>query len=98
MGATRVVPVEPGADDLPGLREALKLMLPDTLFFETAKEALDDPVLLGSVGRDEFLLQPIIAARAAEAPALKDQAASIARSASFARPRKANSYPITSRS
>ena len=50
-----------------------KLMLPDTFLLETAEEAFDDAILLGRIRRDEFLGQPIIAARRPEPATLKDQ-------------------------
>jgi hypothetical protein len=68
-----VIPLHPVANDPPRLLERLKDMLPDTLFFETPKEPLNDPVLLWRVGRDEFLLEPIVSARLAEPPTLEDQ-------------------------
>ncbi len=52
-----VVPADPLRDRPARVREAGELMLPDTLFFETAKEPFDDPVLLRRVRRDELLAQ-----------------------------------------
>ncbi len=68
-----IVPLDPHADHPPRLSKGLKLMLPDTLFFETAKEAFDDAVLLRRVRRDELLRHPIVPTGCAKAPALKDQ-------------------------
>jgi hypothetical protein len=53
--------------------EAGEVMLPDALFFETAKKAFDEAVLLGCIRRNEFLAQTIIAAGGAKTPALKNQ-------------------------
>src|SRR5438105_12295680 len=68
-----IVPVDPVPNDPPRLLERLKLVLPDTLFFETPKEPFDDPVLLRRVRGDELLRQPIVSAGLAESPTLKDQ-------------------------
>jgi hypothetical protein len=51
-----VVPSQPIPNDPPCLLERLKHVVPETLFFETAKEPLDNPVFLRGIGRDEFLL------------------------------------------
>jgi hypothetical protein len=56
-----------------GFGEAGEVMLPDALFFEAAKEAFDEAVLFGSVGRDELLVKTVIAAGGAKTPALKDE-------------------------
>lgn len=68
-----VVPLHPVPNDPSGLLECLKHVLPDTLFFETAKEPFNHPVLLRRVGRDEFLLQSIVATGLSKSTALKDQ-------------------------
>ena len=61
------------AGDLPScVIEAVEAVEPDALLLQGAKEALDDAVLLRGVGRDEFLLETIVPARRAEAPALED--------------------------
>ena len=52
---------------------SLKYMLPDTFFFETAKEPLDQDVLFRRIGRDEFLPYLIVPPGLPKAPALKDQ-------------------------
>ena len=57
-----------------GFSEAAEVMLPDTLFLEAAKEALDEAVLLRGLGRDELLTQAVIPAGDTKALALKDQA------------------------
>ena len=74
MWTTLVVPLDPATNDRPRLGKGLKLMLPDTLLFETPKEALDEPILLRCVRGDELLPQPIVPTRRAEAATLKDQA------------------------
>ena len=56
------------------LLERLKRVLPDTLLFETAKEAFDDPILVRPVWGNELLVQPVVVARLAEAATLEDQA------------------------
>ncbi|MEQ1844166.1 MAG: hypothetical protein ABL983_01150 [Nitrospira sp.] len=73
MGPFLVIPVDPVLNDPPRLLKRLELLLPDTLFFETAKEPLDDPILPWCVGRDELLLQPIVSARLAKSVTLKNQ-------------------------
>ena len=45
-------------DGASGFGETMKLFLRETFFFDTAKEALDDAILLGGVRRQEFLVQP----------------------------------------
>src|SRR5512146_1145225 len=69
-----VVPLEPVANDPPRLLKCLERVLPDTLFFQTPKEPLDDPILLRRVRCNELLLQPIIPARLPKASTLEDQA------------------------
>ena len=63
-------------------------MLPHTFFFETAKEPLDDPVLLRGVGRDEFLRQSVVPAGLAKAATLKDQAVVTAQDGGDLRPQR----------
>ena len=70
---TGVVPDEPSSEALLRVCKIVKLMLPDTFLLETAEEAFDDAILLGRIRRDEFLGQPIIAARRPEPATLKDQ-------------------------
>src|SRR5262245_37070894 len=108
-----VVPSNPRLHRLPRLGEIANDVRPDALLLEAAKEALDQPVLLGRVRRDELLGEPVVAAGGPKAPTLKHQplslritgvvpagrrvpkrakhASSNARSASWARPRNANS-------
>lgn len=59
--------VGPGSPRGRGVRlgKAREIVLPDALFRETAKEALDDGVWLRGIGRDELLAQPISLARSA---------------------------------
>jgi hypothetical protein len=65
--------VNPPSNGSSGFGEVAEIVLPNTLLFKAAKEALDHAILLGRIGRDELLAQAIIAARGAKAPALKDQ-------------------------
>jgi hypothetical protein len=70
----RVVPVEPSRDLTPGLREVPEDALPDALLLEAPEEALDNPVLRGSVGRDELLTEAVVRTGRPEAPTLVEQA------------------------
>ena len=45
-----VVPFDPVSNGSAGFGEAGEVMLPDALFFEAAKEAFDETVLLGCIG------------------------------------------------
>lgn len=56
MRTVLVVPVHPVPNDPPRLVEGLKHVLPDTLFFETSKEAFDDAILFRRIRRAELLL------------------------------------------
>jgi len=50
-------------------------VLPDALLLlEGAGKALDETVLLGCVGRDESLFEPVLPARRSEAAGLEDEA------------------------
>src|SRR4029434_8012531 len=71
--ALLVVPTDPRAQLSPGVLEADEAVLPDALLFQAAEEALDHPVLLRRVGRDELLREPIVTTRRPKAPALIDQ-------------------------
>ena len=73
MRALFVVPPHPVSNDAARVVERLKHVLPDTVFFETAEEPFDNPILFRRIGRDELLLQPIVPTRLPEALALKDQ-------------------------
>jgi hypothetical protein len=68
-----VVPVDPVPNDLPRLLKRLERVLPDTLVFQASKEPLNDPILLGGIGRDEFLLEPIISTGVAKSATLENQ-------------------------
>ena len=74
MRALVVVPLDPVPNDPPRLLKGLERVLPDTLLFQAPKEPLNHPVLLRRVGRNEFLLQPVVSAGLPESPTLKDQA------------------------
>src|SRR5208282_2238473 len=67
-------PANPLSKGSSGFGEVAKVVLPDALLLETAKEAFDNSILFGSVRRDELLAEPVVAAGGAKAPALKDQA------------------------
>ena len=69
-----VVPLDPVPNDAPRILECLEGVLSDALFFETPKESFDHAILLRCVGRDEFLLQPVVATGLAKPPTLKNQA------------------------
>src|SRR5271157_3012030 len=71
--ALAVVPVDPAGDSGTRVGKVAEVVLPNAFLFEAAKEALDDPVLLRSIGRDELLAQAVVAAGGAKAPALEDQ-------------------------
>jgi hypothetical protein len=68
-----IVPLDPLPDRRFCLCEAMKAMLPDTLLFQAPEESLDDPVLLGGIGGDELLPQPVVPTSRPEPPALEDQ-------------------------
>lgn len=62
----------------------LERVLPDTLFFEAAKEPLDHAVLLRRVGRDEFLLYSIVSTGLSKPTALgKEKAPSCFKGGAF---------------
>ena len=60
VGPPLVIPGHPVPNDTPRFLKRLELVLPDTLFLETAKEPFDDPILLRRVRRDELLRQAVI--------------------------------------
>src|SRR5947209_8241476 len=68
-----VVPLDPSSNCGACFREGLEVALPHTLLLEATKEALDNAVLFGRIGSDEFLPQAIIAAGGPKAPALENQ-------------------------
>jgi hypothetical protein len=70
--ASVVVPFDPLSNGGASFGETAEVVQPDALLFKTTKEALDEAVLLGRIGCDEFLAQPVIAASGAKAPALED--------------------------
>ena len=74
MRAFLVVPLEPLPNDPSRLLKCLERMLPHTFLLETPKEPLDDPVLFGRIGRDELLLELIVATGLTEPTTLKDEA------------------------
>ena len=54
MRALLVVPLHPVPDDASCLVKRLERLLPDALFFETAEEPFDDPILFRRIRRDEL--------------------------------------------
>src|SRR5215813_14283293 len=72
--ARLVVPADPRPQLAPSVLEAEEVVLPDTFLLRAAEKALDDPVLLGRIGGDELLGEPIVPTRRPEAPTLIDQA------------------------
>jgi len=74
MRAFVVVPVKPSADEAIGFREVAEIMLPSAFFFQAAKEAFNQAVLLRRIRRDVFLRQLVIMAGGPETTALKHQA------------------------
>ena len=73
MGSPMVRPLQLVPDDPPRLLKRLEHLLPATLFVETPKEPLTDPVLFWDKGGDELLLQTVVATGSPEAPTLKDE-------------------------
>ena len=73
MGPFLVIPVDPVPNDPPRLLKGLERVLPDALLFQTPKKPFDHPVLLWRVGRDELLLETIVATGLPESLTLKDQ-------------------------
>jgi len=69
-----VVKPNPVTDDSIGMLQGLKPLTMNTLLFQGSDHTLDHPVLLGTVGRDELLLQTIASDQGREASAGKDQA------------------------
>ena len=74
MRALLVVPLHPVPDDASCLVKRLERLLPDALFFETAEEPFDDPILFRRIRCDELLRQPIIPTGLAKPPTLEDEA------------------------
>src|SRR5262245_66614348 len=92
--ALLVVPADPRAQLAPRVVEAGEVVLPDAFLLQTAEEALDDAVLLRRVGRDEFLGQPIVAARRPKPATLIDQAVAGAnRRRAACQPQRAAPFP-----
>src|SRR5271167_2367208 len=73
MRTPGVIPFDPLSNGGTSFGEAAEVVQPDTLLLETAKEALDEAILLGRIGRNELLAQPVIATGGAKAPALEDK-------------------------
>src|ERR1700728_3499982 len=73
MRTPGVVPFDPFSNGAASFGEAAEVVQPNALLFETSKEALDETILLGRIGRNELLAQPVIATGGAKAPALEDK-------------------------
>jgi hypothetical protein len=69
-----VLPLDPLSDGGASFSEAGEVLEPDAILLETPKEALDEAILLGRIGCNEFLVQRVIGASGAKAPALEDDA------------------------
>lgn len=67
-----VVPGDPGTDHPLRLGKTLERVLPHAFLFQTAKQALNQSVLLRCVGRDVFLVESIERTRFTEPPTLED--------------------------
>jgi|SRR5215472_84536 len=67
MGPELVVPMNPVGHCGPRLSEARKVVLPGALILEAAEKALNDSVLLRSVGSDELLRETVVFAGRPEA-------------------------------
>jgi len=68
-----VVPVDPLHQFRSSLGKAAEVVLPRALLLQASKETLHEPVLLRRVRSDEFLLEPVVAARRSEATTLEDE-------------------------
>lgn len=73
MRAFLVIPSHPGIDPLRGFFETAKLVLPHARFFETAKEAFNQPVLLRGIRRNKFLRQAVVATGSSKPLVLEKQ-------------------------
>ena len=73
MRPALVVKPNPVTDDSIGMLQGLKPLTMNTLLFQGSDYTLDHPVLLGTVGRDELLLQAVASDQGCEAPAGEDQ-------------------------
>ena len=72
--ALRVVLGDPPGGLAPGLGEAAKSPDPDALLLQAAEESLDQAVLHGRVGPDEFLAEAVVPAGGPKSPTLEDEA------------------------
>jgi len=73
MGPFFVAPVNQVSNDPPRLLKRLERVLPDTLVFQASKEPLNQPILLGRIGCNELLLQPIVSTGLAKPATLENQ-------------------------
>ncbi|CAM8624888.1 hypothetical protein MCEMIE11_00275 [Burkholderiales bacterium] len=74
MRPALVIKPNPVTDYSIGMLQSLKPFTMNTLLFQSSDYALDHPVLLRTVGRDELLLQAVASEQGCEASAGKDQA------------------------
>lgn len=74
MWSCFLVPLHPDVDPLSGLLEAAKLVLPDALFLEAAKESFNEPILLRGVWGNKFLGQAVVVTGSSKAATLENQA------------------------
>jgi len=74
MRPALVIKPNPVIDDSIGMLQGLKPLTLNTLLFQSSDNALDHPVLLRAVGRDELSFQAVASDQCCEAPAGEDQA------------------------
>ena len=73
MRPALVVKPNPVTDDSIGMLQGLKPLTMNTLLFQGSDHALDHPVLLRAVGRDELLLQAVAPHQGRKTSAGEDQ-------------------------
>ena len=76
MRPALIIKPNPVTDDSIGMLQGLEPLTMNTLLFQSSDNALDHPVLLGTVGRDELLLQTVASNQGCEVPAGKDHRSS----------------------
>ena len=74
MWSTSVVPSDPLTDRVPCFLKTGEIVLPNALFLQAPKEALNDTVLFRCIRCDKFLFKMIVPACFTEMPALENQA------------------------
>ena len=73
MRSLTVVELDPSRHVPAGGLEVREVVQPDALFLERSEETLDQPVLLGRVGSDKLLVEPVEARRLPESLGLEDE-------------------------